>query len=242
MEENQTQPNNTETAASTTSTVRTPRTASRGAISPKRTFARKTQPGTGGTPTADGRQPNSRGPRRPGGDRNRSTFQHQKPEFDQKIISIRRVTRVVSGGRRLSFAVSMIIGDKKGSMGVGTGKAVDTALAIAKALKNARKNLVKLKLTKNMSIPYDVAAKYATARITLTPNKGKGIVAGSSARDILKLGGLKDVTAKFHSGSKNKLNNARVTIEALSLFIQKGGFVFETENKNEVAEEVLNQS
>jgi small subunit ribosomal protein S5 len=123
-------------------------------------------------------------------------------------------------------------------MGVGTGKAIDTALAIAKALKNAKRNLVKLKLTKTMSIPHDVEAKYATARIVLTPNKGKGIVAGSSARDILKLGGLKDVTAKFHSGSKNKLNNARVTVEALSRFAQKGKFAFEMEDKNEVAEEI----
>jgi small subunit ribosomal protein S5 len=161
--------------------------------------------------------------RRPGGDRNnrRGSFETTKPEFEQKILSIRRVVRVVSGGRRLSFAVSMIIGDKKGSIGVGTGKSIDTSLAIGKALKNAKKNLVRLKLTKELSLPYDVQAKYATSKITLMPNRGKGLVAGSAARDILKLGGLKNVTAKFHSGSKNKLNNARATIVALSEFAIK---------------------
>jgi small subunit ribosomal protein S5 len=110
----------------------------------------------------------------------------------------------------------MIIGDKKGSIGVGTGKSIDTSNAIQKALKNAKKNLVKLKLTKEHSLPYNVEAKYATSRLTMMPNKGKGIVAGSAARDILKLGGMKNVTAKFHSGSKNKLNNARATVVALS--------------------------
>jgi small subunit ribosomal protein S5 len=115
----------------------------------------------------------------------------------------------------------MIIGDKKGSIGVGTGKSIDTSNAIQKALKNAKKNLVKLKLTKEHSLPYNVEAKYATSRLTMMPNKGKGIVAGSAARDILKLGGMKNVTAKFHSGSKNKLNNARATVVALSTFAVK---------------------
>lgn len=215
-------------------------TASRGAKSPRSFPPRGIRPagaqgagqhGTSSSPfprsTSGGRPPR----RGPGGDKGRATFQDRKPEFEQKIISIRRVTRVVSGGRRLSFAVSMVIGDKKGSMGVGTGKAVDTALAIAKALKSARKNLIKLKLTKNFSIPYDVEAKYATSRITLAPNKGKGLVAGSAARDLLKLGGLKDVTAKYHSGSKNKLNNARVALLALSSFAQKGARGFQEEVK-----------
>lgn len=221
------------------------RTHSRGAVSPKRTFTRGPRTTTG-APSKDGAPgagagPNGRPPRR-GGDRGpRATFQDRKPEFEQKILSIRRVTRVVSGGRRLSFAVSMVIGDKKGAMGVGTGKAVDTALAITKALKNAKKNMVKLKLTKGLSIPHDVEAKYATARLVLRPNKGKGIVAGSAARDILKLGGLKDVTAKFHSGSKNKLNNARATIVALSIFAQKGGLRL-PEEKEVASEEVVTMS
>ncbi len=171
---------------------------------------------------ADEKGPDGKPIRRPGGDRGRrGSFENTRPEFEQKILSIRRVVRVVSGGRRLSFAVSMIIGDKKGSIGVGTGKSIDTSNAIQKALKNAKKNLVKLKLTKEFSLPYDVNAKYATSKVQLMPNRGKGLVAGSAARDILKIGGLKNVTAKFHSGSKNKLNNARATVVALSEFAQK---------------------
>jgi small subunit ribosomal protein S5 len=140
-----------------------------------------------------------------------------KPEFDQKIISIRRVTRVVSGGRRFSFSVALVAGDKKGSVGVGMGKAGDTALAIEKALKNAKKNLVKVPTTKNMSIPYEISAKFASSRVTITPAPGRGIIAGSSVRSIIELAGLKDVGAKLRSGSKNKINNARVAIEALKM-------------------------
>jgi small subunit ribosomal protein S5 len=183
-------------------------------------------------------------PKRKGGNNSgrRPSFEDRRPEFEQKILSIRRVVRVVSGGRRLSFAVSMIIGDKKGGIGVGTGKSIDTSIAITKALRNAKKNLVKLRLTKELSIPYDVSAKYGTSKIAMMPNKGKGVVAGSAARDILKIGGLKNVTAKFHSGSKNKLNNARATVLALSSFAIKKmpGINFDTEPKGVEVKEVIN--
>ena len=139
-----------------------------------------------------------------------------RPEFDQKMISIRRVTRVVSGGRRMSFSVAMIIGDKKGSVGIGTGKGIDTALAIGKALKDAKKNMITIKTTKSGSIPHDVSAKYCSSRVMFMPNSGKGTVAGSALRDIVTLAGLKDITGKIHSGSKNKLNNARAAFVALS--------------------------
>jgi small subunit ribosomal protein S5 len=111
--------------------------------------------------------------------------------------------------------VALVAGDKKGQVGVGIGKAGDTALAIEKALKNAKKNLVKIPTTKTMSIPYEVSAKYNASRIIITPTPGRGIVAGSSVRSIIELAGLKDVGAKLRSGSKNRLNNARVAIEAL---------------------------
>jgi small subunit ribosomal protein S5 len=137
-----------------------------------------------------------------------------KPEFDQKIIDIRRVTRVVSGGRRFSFSVALVAGDRKGSVGVGIGKAGDTSLAIEKALKNAKKHLVKVPVTKDMSIPYEISAKYCTSRVTITPTPGRGVVAGSSIRNVIELAGLKNVGAKLRSGSKNRLNNARVAIEA----------------------------
>lgn len=138
-----------------------------------------------------------------------------KPEFDQKIIDIRRVTRVVAGGRRFSFSVALVAGDRKGSVGVGIGKAGDTSLAIEKALKNAKKNLIKIQVTKEMSIPYEISAKYNASRVTITPNPGRGVVAGSSVRNVIELAGLKNVGAKLRSGSKNRLNNARVAIEAL---------------------------
>ena len=146
----------------------------------------------------------------------RPSFDRPKPEFDQKILNIRRVTRVVSGGRRFSFSVALIAGDKKGSVGLGTGKATDTSLAIAKALKSAKKNMVKLKLTKEMSIPYGLSTKYSSSKIMIMPNRGKGLVAGGAARDILNIAGVRNVTAKINSGSKNKLNNAKATMKALS--------------------------
>src|SRR3989338_10045647 len=151
-----------------------------------------------------------------GSGRRGSSFGRPKPEFDQKIIDIRRVTRVVAGGRRFSFSVAMVAGDKKGAIGLGLGKAGDTALAISKALRNATKNMVKLKLGKTMSIPHELSAKFSSSYIKLLPNKGRGIVAGSVVRDIIKLSGMKDVTGKILSNSKNKLNNAKAVLEALS--------------------------
>jgi small subunit ribosomal protein S5 len=153
--------------------------------------------------------------------RRSSSFNRVKPEFDQKIIDIRRVTRVVAGGRRFSFSVALIAGDKKGSVGLGLGKAGDTALAINKALRNAKKNMIRLKLTKHMSIPHELSAKYSSSYVMLMPNKGRGLVAGSVVRDIVKLSGMKDITGKILSNSKNKLNNAKAVMSALSVFSSK---------------------
>ncbi len=154
------------------------------------------------------------GDRRPGG-RRPSRNDKPKSEFDQKIIDIRRVTRVVAGGRRFSFSVVIVAGDRKGNVGVGIGKAGDTSLAIDKAMKNAKKNMIKIPFTKSMSIPFGVSAKFSASRVTINPTPGRGVVAGSSIRSVIELAGLKDVGAKLHSGSKNRLNNARVAIEAL---------------------------
>lgn len=166
---------------------------------------------------------NRGGARRPGGKkpgfRKGSRFgDRPKPEFEQKIINISRVTRVVKGGRRLSFRVDMVIGDKKGRVGLGSGKATDTSLAIQKSFNQARKNLVYLKLTKNNSIPFETDAKVTSSRVSMMPNKGRGLVAGSTMRTVLEFAGITDVTAKVRSGSKNKLNNAKAAIEALKSF------------------------
>lgn len=167
------------------------------------------------TTTTRPSSPRSGAPRRPRPDGAKS-FADRVKDVDQKIIDIRRVTRVVAGGRRMSFAVSMIIGDKNGVVGLGTGKGNDTALAIAKALKDAKKHAIKIKRTKTQSIPFGVDAKYCSSSITIFPNRGKGLVSGAAARDILNIAGVRDVTTKILSGSKNKLNTARATMKALA--------------------------
>src|SRR5476649_890271 len=149
------------------------------------------------------------------------SFGRSKPEFDQKILNIRRVTRVVAGGRRFSFSVALVAGDKKGSVGLGLGKAGDTALAINKAVRNAKKNMIRLNLTKTMSIPHELSAKFSSSKIVLYPNKGRGLVAGSVVRDIVKLSGIKDITGKIISNSKNKLNNAKAVMTAFSQISSK---------------------
>ena len=153
--------------------------------------------------------------------RRQSSFNRVKPEFDQKILNIRRVTRVVAGGRRFSFSVALVAGDKKGSVGLGLGKAGDTALAINKALRNAKKNMIRLNLTKTMSIPHELSAKFSSSYIVLIPNRGRGLVAGSVVRDIVKLSGVKDITGKILSNSKNKLNNAKAVMAAFSQISSK---------------------
>ena len=161
------------------------------------------------------------GDRKPGGRRGGSSFGRPKPEFDQKIINIRRVTRVVAGGRRFSFSVALIAGDKKGAIGLGLGKAGDTALAINKAVRNAKKNMVRLKLTKTMSIPHELSAKFSSSSVRLLPNKGRGLVAGSVIRDVIKISGMRDITGKIVSNSKNKLNNAKAVMAALMPISEK---------------------
>jgi len=155
------------------------------------------------------------GPRRPGGG---GRGERAKPEFDQKIISIRRVTRVVSGGRRFGFSVALVAGNRNGKVGIGIGKSTDTSLAIEKAFKSAKKNMVEVKRDKNKSIPHEVIAKYCTSQVMIKPAKGKGIVAGSSVRNVLDLAGVTDVSSKILSRSKNKINIAQSAILALSEF------------------------
>lgn len=150
------------------------------------------------------RKPSERGPR-----------ERVKPEFDSKILNIRRVTRVAAGGRRFSFSVAVVAGNRKGSVGVGIGKAGDTSLAIDKATRDAKKHMIKVSTTKNMSIHHPVYAKYSSARVSIYPAPGKGVVAGSAARNVIEFAGLKDVAAKIISPSKNKLNIARSAIKAL---------------------------
>lgn len=155
-----------------------------------------------------------RGQRRP---RRGTRPERVRPEFDQKIISIRRVTRVMAGGRRFSFSVAIVIGDRRGKVGVGIGKAGDTQAAIEKAIRDAKKHMITVPMNKEGHILHDVHTKYASSEVMMMPAPGRGIVAGSSVRTVLEHAGVKDVTAKIFSRSKNKLNNARAAVEALKL-------------------------
>ncbi len=148
----------------------------------------------------------------------RSNSRDSRPrnEFEQKMLNIRRVARVATGGRRFSFSVAIVAGDKKGKVGVGLGKANDTSLAIDKALRDAKKNMITVNTTKTMSIAHEVESKYCSAKIVIRPAPGRGVVAGSAVRNVLDLAGIKDITAKILSGSKNKLNIARAAVDALS--------------------------
>lgn len=147
--------------------------------------------------------------------RNNDRQDARRSEYDQKLVDIRRVSRTVAGGRRFSFSVTMVIGDRKGKAGVGMGKGGDTALAIEKALRDAKKNMITIVRTKTNSIPHNVRAKYGASVIELRPAAGKGLVAGASARTILEFAGVTDVTTKILSRSKNPLTIARATINAL---------------------------
>jgi len=139
----------------------------------------------------------------------------ERGEFDQVTIDARRVARVMKGGRRFNFSLAVVIGDKKGRVGVGLGKAADTALAIDKATRDARKHLLMVARTRSNSIPHQVIDKYASSTVEIMPSPGRGLVAGSAVRTVLELAGVTDVVTKIHSRSKNKLTIARATVAAL---------------------------
>ena len=145
----------------------------------------------------------------------------RRNEFAQKLIGIRRVARVMAGGRRFNFSVAIVLGDKKGRVGVGLGKAADTALAIEKATRHAKRGMITLNLTKTRSIPRNVEAKFCASVVEIRPSPGRGLVAGSSVRAVLELAGVSDVTAKLLSRSKNPINNARAAMTALQGVVKK---------------------
>ncbi|MEK9175266.1 MAG: 30S ribosomal protein S5 [Patescibacteria group bacterium] len=140
----------------------------------------------------------------------------QQGEYQQKLLDLRRVARVVAGGRRFSFRATVVVGNLNGEVGIGIGKGSDTALAIEKAARKARQSLIKVPLTKERSIPHEVEAKYASGHVIIKPAKnGKGLVAGGAARVVLAFAGVSNASAKILSHTKNKINNGRATIDAL---------------------------
>jgi len=149
-----------------------------------------------------------RGPRRGG-------REEKRDEFEQRILEIARVTRVMAGGKRMNFRACVAIGDRKGSVGVGLGKGADVTMAVNKAVNRAKKVMVKVP-TVNETIPHEVYNKMGAAKIMIKPAKqGRGVISGGVTRTILELAGVKNVTSKT-LGTNSKINNARCTIEALS--------------------------
>jgi len=153
--------------------------------------------------------------RRPGFGRAGIGRDRQRDEFQTKLLDLARVVRVTGGGKRLRFRAVVVAGDKKGKVGIGVDKGRDVSQAVEKASRMAKKNLVSVVIVDG-TIPHEVEAKFGPARILLKPQmKGRGLVAGGAVRTICELAGIKNISSKILSGSKNKLNNARATMEAL---------------------------
>lgn len=137
-----------------------------------------------------------------------------KSEFDQQLLDLARVTRVVKGGRRFRFRATVVIGNKKGKVGVGVAKGSDVSQAIQKAVADAKKNLITITLAGN-TITHEVTCKIGSAKVLLKPTKeGRGIIAGGAVRSVIELVGIHDVVAKSQ-GASNKLNVARTAVGAL---------------------------
>jgi len=152
------------------------------------------------------------------GGRFKKDKRREKPrdEFEQRILDIARVTRVMAGGKRMNFRACVGIGDKKGSVAVGLGKGADVTIAVNKAVNKAKKNMVKVPLI-NETIPHMITHKLGAAKIMLKPAaKGRGVISGGVVRTIMDLAGIPNVTTKT-MGTNNKMNNARCAVEALSL-------------------------
>jgi small subunit ribosomal protein S5 len=143
-------------------------------------------------------------------------FKKEVSEFDQTIVEIARVTRVMAGGKRLSFRACVVIGDRKGRVGLGLAKAKDVPMAVQKAVRQAEKNLIKVAL-RDGTITHEIRSKFGAARIMLKPApQGTGIISGGAVRVVLELAGVQDVVSKVF-GTNNKINNIKATLLALSL-------------------------
>ncbi|MFA6428674.1 MAG: 30S ribosomal protein S5 [Candidatus Buchananbacteria bacterium] len=136
-------------------------------------------------------------------------------EFEQKIVDLARVTRVMAGGKRLRFRACVLIGNHQGKVGMGLAKGADVTLAVNKAVNQAEKSLLTVAMVRE-TIPHEVTEKYGAAKILIKPApKGTGIIAGGAARQVLELAGVPNIVAKI-LGSNNKINNVRATLLALS--------------------------
>ena len=146
---------------------------------------------------------------------NKKSFENKKMLLEDKVISISRVTKVTKGGRHFRFSATVAVGNRKGLVGIGSGKANEVPEAIKKALQAANKNVVKVALIDNRTIPHEATAKVGRAVVLIKPAKeGTGVIAGGAARAILELAGIKDIVSKS-LGSNTQVNVAKATLEAL---------------------------
>ncbi len=144
---------------------------------------------------------------------NKPTFREEK-QFDERVVNIDRVARVVKGGRRFRFRALVVVGDHKGTVGIGVAKGADVTTAITKAVDTAKKNLQKVNLYKH-TIPHEVEAKVSGAKVLIKPaSPGTGIIAGGAVRVVLEVAGVSDVLSKS-LGSSNKVNIAYAVLKAL---------------------------
>ena len=144
----------------------------------------------------------------------KKTRVEEKDEFDKKMLQVSRVSKTVKGGRTISFRAVVVVGDKKGKVGLGIGKAKEVPVAVEKATKAAKKNLITVPIV-NGTVPYETVGKFSTSQVIIIPAKaGSGIIAGGAARPVFELAGYKDITSKIH-GSTTKINVIRATLKAL---------------------------
>ena len=135
--------------------------------------------------------------------------------WEERVVQVKRVTKVVKGGKKLSFRVILVVGNEQGQVGVGVGKASDVIGAVKKGVTDARKHLVSVPLTKSNSIPHPISGISGAAKVILRPSApGSGVIAGGSVRTVLELSGVQNILAK-QLGSNNTLNNARAVLDGL---------------------------
>lgn len=172
---------------------------------------------------AGARSPRTRGGRGAKGGRSRKNSDGPKKEvkeFDEEVLNLARVTRVVKGGRRMRFLATVAIGDRKGRVGLGTGKSVEVSVAIKKAVQCAKKNLITVELI-NGTIPFDKMVKYKSAKILMMPAPhGTGLIAGGAFRKVAALAGITDIYSKSF-GTNGSLVCAQASMRALASFVKR---------------------
>ena len=142
----------------------------------------------------------------------------EKPEFDQQIVDLARVTRVTKGGKQMSFRCCVLIGDKKGRVGYGIQKGKDVQIAVEKAVRQAKKRMIVVPLIKD-TLPHAITAKFKAAKVLLKPApRGSGIIAGSVIRTVLEMAGVPNASSKMLGKTNNKINNVKATFAALESF------------------------